>query len=52
MVTRRPGSGNGSGLIKSAFTTVKTAVLTPMPTASVTSAIAVKPGVLRSIRKA
>ena len=47
-----PGSGNGSGLRSSALTTVKTAVLTPMPTASVTRAMTVKPGVLRSIRKA
>ena len=51
-VTRRSGSGNGSGLIRSAFTTVKIAVLTPIATASVISAIAVKPGVLRSMRSA
>ena len=51
-VARRPGSGNGSGLSSSALTTVKTAVLTPMPTASVISATTVKPGVFRSIRNA
>ena len=51
-VARRAGSGNGSGLSSSALTTVKTAVLTPIPTASVSSATMVKPGVFRSMRKA
>jgi hypothetical protein len=50
--TIRLGSGYGSGFNRTAFTTVKMAVLAPMPSASVRTATAVKPGFFRSIRKA
>jgi hypothetical protein len=50
--TMRSGSGYGSGFSKTAFTTVKMAVLAPMPSASVRTATAVKPGFLRSVRNA
>src|SRR4030095_9767621 len=46
--TRRSGAGNGSGFRMTAFTTANIAALAPMPTASVATAIAAKPGCLRS----
>ena len=41
----------GKGRSKTAFTTLKIAVLAPMPSASVNTATAVKPGFFPSIRK-
>ena len=49
-VTSRSGSGNGSGLSSTLFTTEKMAVLAPMPSVNAASAAAVKPGVCRNIR--
>jgi hypothetical protein len=45
------GSLNGKGRKSTVFTTLKIAVFAPMPSASVTTATAVKPGFLASIRK-
>src|SRR5436190_9842579 len=42
--TIRPGSANGSGLSSAALTTLKMAVLAPMPSASVRTATAENPG--------
>src|SRR5215472_8906095 len=42
--TRSWACGKGSGLISTLFTTLKMAVVAPMPSASVTSAVAVNPG--------
>ncbi len=50
-LTMRSGSGYASGRSSTAFTTVKIAVLAPMPSASVRTATAVKPGLFLSIRK-
>ena len=53
--TRRtswPESLYGSGWSNSAWTTLKMAVLAPMPSASVSIATAVKPGARRNIRVA
>jgi hypothetical protein len=46
----RSGSGKGSGRSRTALTTLKMAVVAPMPSASVTAATAVKPGERRSRR--
>ena len=46
--TRRPASRYGSGAISSACTMLKMALLAPMPSASVSTTTAVKPGALRS----
>jgi hypothetical protein len=45
MLTRRSASGKGSGLIRTESMALKTAVFAPMPSASVTIATAVNPGV-------
>src|SRR5881296_1898923 len=50
--TSRPGSLNGGGRSSTALITLKTAVLAPMPSASVSTATAVKPGFFSSWRKA
>ena len=42
--TRRSGSGYGSGRRRTPFTTLKTAVFAPIPSASVTRTTAVGPG--------
>ena len=44
IITRRSARGNGSGASSSAWTTLKMAVFAPMPSASVKTATAVKPG--------
>jgi len=49
---RRSGSGNGSGLSRTPLTTLKIAVLAPMPRAIVRMATAEKPGFLMSSRAA
>ena len=49
--TSRSGSGKGSGFSRTPLTTLKMAVLAPMPSASVTSVARVKAGV-RSRRRA
>ena len=49
-ITRRSGSGNGNGLSSTAFTKLKIAVFAPMPSASVITAMAVKPGCFSSDR--
>jgi hypothetical protein len=51
-LTRRSASGYGSGRSRTAFTTLKIALLAPMPTASVATATSVKPGAWRSRRSA
>ena len=51
-VTRRSGSGNGSGRRRTALTTEKIAVFAPTPSASVMTAAAVKPGRFASARAA
>src|SRR6266516_7553109 len=50
--TNRSGSGKESGRNKTPFTTLKMAVFAPMPSASVSTATAVKPGFLSNWRKA
>src|SRR2546426_3154684 len=50
--TRRFGSRNGRGRMSRALTTLKIAVLAPMPSASVSTATAVKPGFFNNWRKA
>ena len=47
-MTRRSGSGNGTGFNKTAFTTVKIAV--PMPSVSAATAARVKPGLRLNVR--
>jgi hypothetical protein len=49
-IASRPGSRNGKGLRKAAFTTLKIAVFAPMPRTSANSATAVKAGALQSMR--
>jgi hypothetical protein len=49
-VTSRDGSRYGSGRSSTALTTEKIAVFAPMPSASVSTATAVKPGFLRIVR--
>ena len=50
MPTRASGCGYGRGLIRTALRTLKTAVVAPIPRASVATAAMVKPGVLRNVR--
>jgi hypothetical protein len=50
--TMRWGSRNGSRSSSTALTIVKIAVLAPMPSASASTAMTVKPGVRTHIRKA
>src|SRR5690349_11560150 len=50
--TRRPESGKGSGRNSTEYTTEKIALLAPMPSASASTAMAVKPGDLKSTRDA
>src|SRR5439155_7684992 len=50
--TSRSGSRYGSGRSKTALTTLKIAVFAPMPSASVSTATAVKPGFFSNWRKA
>src|SRR5213593_1558683 len=52
IMTRRPASKYGNGRIRTASTALKMAVLAPMPSASVSTATAVKPGPFSSWRKA
>ena len=49
-ITRRSGSGNGTGFSSTALTTEKMAVLAPMPSASAATAAAVKPRLCPNIR--
>ena len=49
---RRSPSGNGSGCSSTASMAENTAVLAPMPSASVSTTVAVKPGVRASVRTA
>src|SRR5215469_6683139 len=51
-MTMCPASGYGRGFSKIAFTALKTAVLAPIPSASVRSATIVNPGAFRSTRTA
>src|SRR5213080_766194 len=51
-MTSRSEAGNGNGRNKTPFTTVKIAVFAPMPSASVNTATAVKPGFFNNWRKA
>src|SRR5437667_8017502 len=50
--TSRPGSLNGGGRSSTALTMLKIAAFAPMPSASVSTATAVKPGFFSSWRKA
>lgn len=50
--TSCPGWSNGSGLSNTASTMLNTAVVAPMPRASVSTATAVKPGFFNNWRKA
>ena len=52
MSTNRSAWGNGSERNKTPSTTLNTAVLAPMPSASVSTATAVNPGLLASVRSA
>src|SRR5215469_13447870 len=52
MWTRRDGSLNGSGRKKRSLIKLKIAVFSPIPSASVTTAISVNVGDSRSLRKA
>src|SRR5262245_26616112 len=47
----RPASGYGRGFSSTPFTTLKTAVLAPIPMARVRIPAAAKPGLLRSVRR-
>src|SRR5258705_7213097 len=51
-IAMRPGSGYGSGRTNTALITLKMAVLAPMQSASVITAMMVKPGDFRSWRRA
>ena len=51
-ITSRPGALYGNGRRMEASTTLKIAVLAPMPSAKVRIATAVNAGLLRSMRKA
>ena len=46
----RSASANGSGRSTTALTTVKIAVLTPMPRPRITMPASAKPGLLSSVR--
>ena len=49
--TSRSGCGKGRGFKRTALTTLKMAVLAPIPTASTMTAAAVKPGLLARPRR-
>ncbi len=49
---RRSGSGNGSGRISPAFTTLNTTVLAAIPSATIRTATMENAGVLRSVLSA
>jgi hypothetical protein len=49
-IISRSGSGNGRGLRRTALTTLKIAVVAPIPSASATTATTAKPGLLASVR--
>ena len=51
IVTRRSGSRKGNGRSNTPLTALKIAVFTPIPSASVNTAAAVKPGFLASMRR-
>src|SRR5215469_11812830 len=51
-MTSWPAFGYGRGLKRTAFTTLKMAVLAPIPSASVNTATKAKPGLLRNCRNA
>jgi hypothetical protein len=48
--TIRSGAAKGSGRSTTALTTLKMAVVAPMPRASVSTAVAAKPGCRTSVR--
>src|SRR5215831_10310997 len=48
-ITRRSGSGKGTGLRRTALTTEKMALFVPMPSASAATAASVKVGLFRNI---
>ena len=48
--TSRPGSAKGRGFSRAAYTAEKITVVAPMPSASVTTATAVKPGACARFR--
>jgi hypothetical protein len=50
--TMAAGAAYGSGRSSTAWTTLKIAVFAPMPSASAAADTTVKPGLLRSMRKA
>ena len=49
-MTRRSGSGKAAGLKSTAFTTVKTATVVPMPSVSAATAANVNVGLRQNIR--
>ena len=49
MITRRSGAWYGNGRRSTALTMLKIAVFAPMPSASVSTATAVKPGFLHQV---
>ena len=49
-MTRRSGSGNGTGFSSTALTTEKIAVFAPMPSARAATAAIVKLGLCRNVR--
>src|SRR5881392_913164 len=51
-MTSRSAAGNGNGRSNTPFTTLKIAVFAPMPSASVSTATAVKPGFFSNWRRA
>ena len=51
-MTIRSGPGKASGLSKTAFTTLKTGVLAPIPSAMTATASSVKPGFFHNDRNA
>ena len=51
-IASRSGAGYGSGRSSTPLATLKIALLAPIPSAIVNSAVAVNPGVRRSIRTA
>ena len=51
-MTSLAGSLYGNGRNRTVFTTLKIAVFAPMPMANVSNAMAVKPGLLNSMRNA
>jgi hypothetical protein len=51
-ITRRSGASYGSGVSSTALTTLKIADVAPIPSDSVTSAAAAKPGLFHNQRSA